>query len=159
MTHLLRVTARPGLWALFASVLLAPAVAAQPAGFAPVSIYTLDDGRAVDQLGRSRPGQVSGATPTADRNGNPTGALRFDGVDDFVQTSEDSNFKPLTFSVWFRADDISGEHSIVDSDRSGGTATRSSSAMTTRPTRATRRATGASTSSTTTGSGTPAGGS
>ena len=116
----LRSTALRGLGALLAAGLLAAGAAAQPAGFAPVSIYPLDNGRAVDQLGRSQPGQVNGAVPTADRNGVPNAALYFDGVNDFVQTFENSNVKPLTFSVWFRADAISGEHSIVDSDRSGG---------------------------------------
>jgi hypothetical protein len=98
---------------------LAAGAAAQPAGFTPVSIYPLDNGQAVDQLGHSQPGQVHGAIATADRNGVPNGALYFDGVDDYVQTNENSNFKPLTFSVWFKADGISGEHSIVDSDVGG----------------------------------------
>ena len=105
---------------LFAGLFLVVGAAAQPAGFTPISIYPLDNGQAVDQLGHSAAGQVNGAVPTVDRHGNANGALLFDGVNDFVQTSEDSNFKPLTFSVWFRADNISGEHSIVDSDRSGG---------------------------------------
>jgi len=94
------------------------------AGFAPISIYSLDNGSIEDSI--SDPALVTAAgiihgdpTPTEDRFGNPNGALLFDGVDDYIETNEGSNFKPLTFSVWFRADDVSGEHSIVDSDVGG----------------------------------------
>lgn len=92
--------------------------------FAPISIYTLDNGSVEDSIEdpnlRTPAGTLYGnPASTADRFGNPNGALLFDGIDDYVQTNEGSNFKPLTFSVWFRADDISGEHSIVDSDVSG----------------------------------------
>ena len=117
-TSSLRLTALLTV-SLFASGLLAAGAAAQPTGFEPVSIYPLDNGQANDQLNHTQAGQINGAVPTADRYGVPNGALLFDGVDDFVQTNEDSNFKPLTFSVWFRADDISREHSIVDSDVGG----------------------------------------
>lgn len=92
--------------------------------FTPISIYSLDNGSIEDSISdpalKTPAGKVFGdPTPTEDRFGNPNGALLFDGVNDYIQTNEDSNFKPLTFSVWFRADDISGEHSIVDSDVSG----------------------------------------
>lgn len=49
-------------FSLFVSSLLAASTVAQPAGFTPFSIYTLDDGQAVDQLGHTQPGQVHGAT-------------------------------------------------------------------------------------------------
>ncbi|KAA3657224.1 MAG: hypothetical protein DWQ04_28740, partial [Chloroflexi bacterium] len=95
------------------------------AGFAPVSIYSLDNGSIEDSISDTALKTTTGTshggpTPTADRFGNENGALLFDGVDDYIETNEGSNKKPLTFSVWFRADDIAGEHSIVDSDVSGG---------------------------------------
>ena len=95
-----------------------------PEGFSPISIYSLDNGLVDDSVPdaslKTADGEVfGGAVPTEDRHGNANGAMLFDGVDDYIQTNEESNFKPLTFSVWFRADDISKEHSIVDSDVSG----------------------------------------
>lgn len=101
------------------------------AGFPPISIYSLDNGSTEDSItgeNNTAAGTLHGygddpnnqvPTLTEDRFGNPTGALLFDGVDDYIQTNEESNKKPLTFSVWFRADDVSGEHSIVDSDVGG----------------------------------------
>ncbi|MDC1309875.1 immunoglobulin domain-containing protein, partial [Opitutales bacterium] len=47
------------------------------------------------------------------------GALSFDGVDDFVQTSVASNSLPISISTWIYTHDISGSHSIVDSDQGG----------------------------------------
>lgn len=95
-----------------------------PPGFEPISIYSLDNGKVDDSVPdaskKTADGQAFGnPQTTADRFGNPNGAMLFDGKDDYIQTSENSNIKPLTFSVWFRADDISNEHSIVDSDKSG----------------------------------------
>lgn len=95
-----------------------------PPGFEPISIYSLDNGKVDDSVPdaskKTPDGQANGnPQTTADRFGNPNGAMLFDGVDDYIQTNEDSNIKPLTFSLWFRADDISGEHSLVDSDESG----------------------------------------
>lgn len=110
---------------LFGSMGVPSATAQEGAeGLSPVSIYSLDDGSVDDTVSdpslTTESGTIEGgAQPTEDRFGNPTGALACDGVDDFVQTKEDSNKNPLTFSVWFRADDVSGEHSIVDSDSSG----------------------------------------
>lgn len=94
------------------------------AGFAPVSIYSLDNGSIEDSIpdpALTTPAGTLHGNPetTADRFGNANGALLFDGVDDYVETNEESNNIPLTFSVWFRADDISQEHSIVDSDVGG----------------------------------------
>lgn len=105
---------------------LGPAQGA-PGDLQPVSIYSLDGGSAADVITSENPDGSATATgevfgdpkPTADRSGNPDGALLFDGKDDYIQTKEASNKNPLTFSVWFRADDVSGEHSIIDSDQSG----------------------------------------
>ncbi len=94
------------------------------AGFSPVSIYSLDNGSAEDSIPDTALTTATGTihgnpASTADRFGNANGALLFDGVDDYIETNEESNKNPLTFSVWFRADDISQEHSIVDSDVGG----------------------------------------
>ncbi len=88
-----------------------------------ISIYTLDNGSLEDSVPEADLVTQAGVAygnpqTTADRFGNPTGALYFDGQT-YIQTNEDSNFVPLTFSVWFRADDISGARSVVDSDVSG----------------------------------------
>ncbi|MCX6142064.1 MAG: LamG domain-containing protein, partial [Ignavibacteriales bacterium] len=49
-----------------------------------VAYYPLD-GTALDQSGNGYNGTVIGATPTADRFGNPTGALRFNGSTYYVR--------------------------------------------------------------------------
>lgn len=46
-------------------------------------------------------------------------ALDLDGVDDFVSTALSSNRQPLSISVWFRPDAVSGEQSIVDGNLAG----------------------------------------
>ena len=113
---------------LILSLLVASAASAfaqgDPPGFEPISIYSLDNGTVADSVPdaskKTPDGQVFGnPQTTADRFGNPNGAMLFDGKDDYIQTNEDSNIKPLTFSLWFRADDIAGEHSLVDSDEAG----------------------------------------
>ncbi len=107
-------------------VIAGPSAVAQdsPGDFDPISIYSLDGGSLEDSIGDASLVTDAGTAygnpvPTEDRHGNANGALLFDGVDDYIQTNEVSNINPLTFSVWFRADDISDEHSIVDSDASG----------------------------------------
>ena len=61
---------------------------------------------------------VYGASLTTDRFGNVNSAYDFDG-NDYMQTTVNSNINPLSFSVWFRAETVGGEHSIVDSDVAG----------------------------------------
>ncbi len=119
-------TAAMGALLLGLLILRVPSATAQESeeGLSPISIYTLDDGNLDDSVADPALTTPTGTafgnpTPTEDRFGNPTGALACDGVDDYVETQEDSNINPLTFSVWFRADDVSGEHSIVDSDAYG----------------------------------------
>ncbi|MAS53904.1 MAG: hypothetical protein CMJ44_04630 [Pimelobacter sp.] len=80
--------------------------------------YDLDGGSIADSLGNTATGTNHGATPTADRFGAAAGALSFGGGS-YVQTQQGSNFKPQSFSVWFKAEDIAGTQSIVDSDVCG----------------------------------------
>jgi len=72
---------------------------------------------AYDSSGNGNDGNLTnGPTWVAGKIG---GALSFDGVDDFVQTSVASNSLPISISTWIYAHDISGSHSIVDSDVAG----------------------------------------
>jgi hypothetical protein len=74
------------------------------------------NGNAIDESGNGNHGTVYGTTLTTDRFGNEDSSYSFDGVDDYIQTPIDSNVLPLSFSVWFKADDVTKERSIVDSD-------------------------------------------
>jgi hypothetical protein len=76
------------------------------------------NGDAQDTSGAGRHAAVYGAELTADRNGWADSAYAFDGAA-YIQTPIDSNVKPLSFSVWFQADNLTGERSIVDSDIGG----------------------------------------
>lgn len=78
----------------------------------------LFEGSPLDTSGYGREAVVHGATLTVDRFGRPDAAYAFDG-NDYLQTPLNSNFTPLSFSVWFKADVVTGERSIVDSDVSG----------------------------------------
>ncbi|TGO02755.1 hypothetical protein PN36_19610 [Candidatus Thiomargarita nelsonii] len=75
-------------------------------------------GNANDESGNENHGTVNGVSLTIDRFGSPNSAYNFDG-NDYIQTPVDSNIVPLSFSVWFQADNVTGERSIVDSDVSG----------------------------------------
>jgi uncharacterized protein (TIGR02145 family) len=59
------------------------------------------NGNANDESGNGNHGTVNGATLAADRFGNPGKAYSFDGVDDWIETYLNRNFKNgLTISVW-----------------------------------------------------------
>jgi hypothetical protein len=63
--------------------------------------YSLDgDGR--DGSGRGYHGTVHGATPAPDRFGRPGGALRFDGIEDYVEIAPPPPLSPdaLSVSIW-----------------------------------------------------------
>lgn len=76
------------------------------------------NGNAEDESGNQNHATVYGATLTTDRFDNDDSAYSFDGGD-YIQTPVDSKTRPISFSVWFKASDVSGERSIVDSDVSG----------------------------------------
>ena len=63
-------------------------------------------GNADDVSGNGNHGVVHGATPTTDRFGNANSAYSFDGVDDYINSSE--TFAPQSegaISFWFNADE------------------------------------------------------
>ena len=84
-----------------------------------LAYYSFNDGTANDQSGNGQNATVHGATLTTDRFGNANQAYYFDGVDDYIQTPVNSNTNFVAFSVWFRADSVAGERSIIDSDANG----------------------------------------
>ena len=61
-----------------------------------------------DASGNGNNGTVYGATPTADRDGNPYSAYSFDGTNDYIQVPSSNLSFPgsLTFSAWVRNLDI-----------------------------------------------------
>ncbi|MCK4409336.1 MAG: PKD domain-containing protein [Candidatus Eisenbacteria sp.] len=82
---------------------------------APVAHFPFN-GNAEDESGNENDATVYGATLAPDRFGNDDSAYSFNGSGDYIQTPVDSNALPLSVSVWFKASDVSGERSIVDSD-------------------------------------------
>jgi len=70
-----------------------------------VAHYPLN-GDAVDATGNGRDGTVFGATPTADRFGNPAGAYQFDGNDYIVASAEGLPTIERTVALWFRLDTV-----------------------------------------------------
>ncbi|MEM8860106.1 MAG: choice-of-anchor L domain-containing protein, partial [Chloroflexota bacterium] len=83
-----------------------------------IAHYKLD-GNADDSSGNNQHAQSFGAVATTDRFGNTGGAYYFDG-DDYIQTPIDGSTFPVSYSFWFKADDVlDGSQSIVDSDSSG----------------------------------------
>jgi hypothetical protein len=66
------------------------------------------NGNANDVSGNGNNGVVYGATLIADRSGNPNSAYSFDGVDDYVRTTDSQSLNitgDLTISAWIRASD------------------------------------------------------
>lgn len=72
-----------------------------------VAYYPLD-GNAIDATGNGRNGVLFGdVVPAADRQGNPSGAMAFDGYGDFIKA--DATGLPSgerTVSLWFFASDV-----------------------------------------------------
>ena len=66
-------------------------------------------GNADDISGNSFHGTVNGANPTTDRYGYPNSAMKFDGINDFIQVSHNNMFnfntnQNFTISVWIQTD-------------------------------------------------------
>lgn len=69
-----------------------------------VAYYSLS-GDATDNSGNGNTGIVEGSTATLDRFGNADGALRFDGVDDEINITRNSQLEPtsaITIMAWGR---------------------------------------------------------
>lgn len=64
------------------------------------------DGTAIDSSHSENHGTIHGATPTADRFGNTSGALSFDGIDDYVdiglQPEFNSSLDSFSISFWLK---------------------------------------------------------
>jgi hypothetical protein len=60
------------------------------------------NGNANDESGNGNNGTVNGATLTTDRFGNANQAYDFDGVDDFIQTPNNSLAGSFTISGWYK---------------------------------------------------------
>jgi hypothetical protein len=105
--------------AAVAACLFGGASLASHASAGLLAYYSFNDGTANDQSGNGRNATVYGATLTTDRFGNANQAYYFDGVNDYIQTPVNSNTTYVAFSVWFRADTVAGERSIIDSDADG----------------------------------------
>jgi len=66
-------------------------------------------GNAEDYSGNNLNGIVNGAILTEDRFGNPNNAYSFDGLDDYIDLSNDSRLKPnfpLSVSMWIKMDTL-----------------------------------------------------
>jgi hypothetical protein len=63
------------------------------------------NGNANDESGNGNNGVVSGAILTEDRNGEPNKAYRFDGVNDYISSTDfiPENPEQITVSIWFNA--------------------------------------------------------
>ena len=60
------------------------------------------NGNANDESGNGNNGTVNGATLTNDRFGNVNKAYSFDGINDFIQSTNHSLSGSVTFSCWYR---------------------------------------------------------
>ena len=81
-------------------------------------------GNADDSSGNGNDGVVNGATPTADRFGNPNSAYSFDGASDNIALAPvfSTDQDPVTFSAWIRFSGVGfyaiyGEHVPASSTR------------------------------------------
>jgi len=65
-------------------------------------------GHVLDMSGNSNNGAVYGATVTIDRNGSPASAYNFDGVNDFIELSNQNVFSmtDCTISMFFKVIDL-----------------------------------------------------
>lgn len=65
------------------------------------------DGNATDQGPHKIKGVVNGAVPAEDRNGNSSGALYFDGVDDYIDLGTTINTEDIsTITFWAKFDTL-----------------------------------------------------
>ena len=81
-----------------------------------VARYGLD-GNAVDLTGNGHDGIAINVTPAPGREGNPNGALSFNGIDSVVVIPDSIELKggrgPVSVTVWFNTKRLSGRNPIV----------------------------------------------
>ncbi|KAH8047271.1 concanavalin A-like lectin/glucanase [Aureococcus anophagefferens] len=82
-----------------------------------VARYSFDDGTAAEDGDSSLDGTINGATATTGRDGS--GALSFDGTDDYVEfpsavTADIQGSSSRTVCLWALIDDFSGEAGLFD---------------------------------------------
>ncbi|MBL4648919.1 MAG: hypothetical protein JKY03_04255 [Aureispira sp.] len=76
-----------------------------------VSSYSFT-GNAEDDLGDNN-GVVYGATLTEDRFGNANSAYQFDGIDDYINFGDSSEFRltsSYSYSAWVHIEDVLGQN-------------------------------------------------
>ena len=83
-----------------------------------ISVWTFDDGTATDSSGSGNNGVVNGPifSPigTQDGNGNDTGSLDFDGVDDYVDLGAlDIGRSAVTLAAWVNPDNLANCGNIL----------------------------------------------
>ncbi len=87
----------------------------------PLAYYPFN-GNADDETGHGYDGEVFGATLTADRNGKPSSAYSFDGVDDYIALDAfygpgagaiGPTFDEITVCAWFKTSDASKSMRII----------------------------------------------
>lgn len=98
-----------------------PGEAPEPPVLAPIAHYPLD-GTAVEIEGGYH-GTVRGTVPIADRFGNPSGALEFDGVDDRIDCGNPAAFNftsAFTLSAWVRLNGAQSARYVLSKYEPGG---------------------------------------
>lgn len=90
--------------------------------FAQSASYSFNNGNANDDTG-SLNGTVNSATPSTDRFGNANHAYSFDGVDDYIDFGDSSEFQmgtgDFSISLWVKYD--STQQGCIISKRAGST--------------------------------------
>lgn len=87
--------------------------------------YWALDGNAADSSGNGHDGTVIGATPTVDKNGNPSSAYSFDG-NDLITVPDSSDFtlgsNPFSISAWSKLDEFTtdGAYYLMGHDEGPG---------------------------------------
>ena len=73
-----------------------------------IVLYYPFSGNANDESGNENHGTVYGATLTSDRFGNPNSAYSFDGVDDYIEAVNTSDFQLRTWSItgWVKVNEF-----------------------------------------------------
>jgi len=74
-------------------------------------------GNANDESGNGNDGTVNGATLTTDRFGNANSAYDFDGVNDYIEVLNSTDFdlnKEFTIQLWINGDEVTGSSTSTE---------------------------------------------